>query len=403
MAETLFIRLAGDGVATWAVFESTGRLLTAVARGTPDQARSLLAGRRVAVLVPAGDVTTATADLPVASQSRLRQIVPFSLEESLADDVEEMTFAIGARLESGATLVSAVAKRRLDAWLEELARVGIVPNRVYSEADGVPDIPNTLVLLLDGTRIIGRNPGAAPFVLDGFTIREALEIAGGPTPNHALVYLDGVAKAEFGPELAALGEELAGLEVKVAGDGLFAHLAATLAQRGGTNLLQGTYAPKSNWGALLRPWRLAASLLVASAALALALQGVRYWQLLRTDDALTALVAASCQRLVGDSRVSACQREVQQRGGNNAAGGGAEDFLSTLAAVAAARDPELRIDALSYRNQTMNLQLVARSVPALDEFARGLEQTRRFDAEIEAANQSDAGTEGRVRIVGVNP
>ncbi len=403
MAETLFIRLAGDGAATWAVFESTGRLVTAVARGSPDHARPLLAGRRVAVLVPAVDVTTAAAELPVASQSRLRQIVPFSLEESLADDVEEMSFAIGARLESGATLVAAVAKRRLDAWLEELGRIGIVPNSVYSEADGVPDIPNTLVLLLDGTRIIGRNPGAAPFVLDGFTLREALEIAGGSTPSHALVYLDDVAKAEFGAELAALGEEFAGLEVKVAGDGLFPHLAATLAQRGGTNLLQGTYAPKSNWGALLRPWRLAASLLVASAVLALVLQGVRYWQLLRTDDALTALVTASCQRLVGDSRVSACQREVQQRVGTNAAGGGTEDFLSTLAAVAAARDPELRIDALSYRNQTMNLQLVARSVPALDEFARGLEQTRRFDAEIEAANQSDAGTEGRVRIVGANP
>jgi hypothetical protein len=42
-------------------------------------------------------------------------------------------------------------------------------------------------------------------------------------------------------------------------------------------------------------------------------------------------------------------------------------------------------------------------VPALDEFARGVKQTKRFDAEIQAANQKDNGTEGRVRITGVKP
>ena len=66
-------------------------------------------------------------------------------------------------------------------------------------------------------------------------------------------------------------------------------------------------------------------------------------------------------------------------------------------------DPEMRIDALSYRNRTMDLQLLAASVPALDEFARGLKQTKRFDAEIQAANQKDSGTEGRVRITGAKP
>jgi hypothetical protein len=42
-------------------------------------------------------------------------------------------------------------------------------------------------------------------------------------------------------------------------------------------------------------------------------------------------------------------------------------------------------------------------VTALDEFSRALEQTRRFDVEIEAANQVDDGTEGRLKILGANP
>ncbi len=65
--------------------------------------------------------------------------------------------------------------------------------------------------------------------------------------------------------------------------------------------------------------------------------------------------------------------------------------------------PDLRIDALSYRNRVMDLQLIAPSVTAIDEFSRALEQTRRFDVEIEAQNPVDSGTEGRLRIVEANP
>jgi hypothetical protein len=80
------------------------------------------------------------------------------------------------------------------------------------------------------------------------------------------------------------------------------------------------------------------------------------------------------------------------------AGTSSEDFLSTLAAIAGVRDEDMRIDALSYRNRVMDLQLVVPSVVALDDFSRALEQTRRFDVDIEAANQRDSATEGRVRI-----
>jgi hypothetical protein len=63
----------------------------------------------------------------------------------------------------------------------------------------------------------------------------------------------------------------------------------------------------------------------------------------------------------------------------------------------------MRIDALSYRNRVMDLQLVAGSVDELDTFARNLEQTKRFSPKIESANQSDTGVEGRLQISEVRP
>ena len=414
MADTLFIRLTDDGAATWAAFDDTGRLSSPVGHGELEGARALLEGRRSAVLVPAADVISTETALPTASPARLRQIVPFSLEEALADDVEQLTFAIGPRRASGTAPVAVVARARMDAWLARLDAAGIVPQALYSAADGVPEIPATIVVLIEGERIYVRSGDQPPCTLEGLALTQALELVRGKTPaddtaapsqtqDRVLVYVDAEGLELFRGELASLAQERGNIDVKVASDGVFLHLAATLAQRPGTNLLQGSFAPKSNWGALARPWRLAASLLVASGALALLMQGAEYWRLRRTDQALAELVAASCERAVGDARPSACQREVQQRLGADAASAGGPDFLATLAAIAAVRNAETRIDALSYRNRIMDLQLVAPSVPALDEFARGLEQTRVFDAEIEAANQSDNGTEGRVRIVGAKP
>jgi type II secretion system protein L len=261
--------------------------------------------------------------------------------------------------------------------------------------------------LIDGERILGRRPGHAPFVFDGLALEEVLNLVlvekpEEPQLRHVRVFADAAGHARFAGELAALASRFASADVKILPEGSFPHLAATLAQRSGTNLLQGEYAPKSNWSALLKPWRLAAGLAAAAIALALVLQGADYWRLRRADAALETAVAAACQRVVGESSSSACQREVRQRLGANA-GTTTEDFLSTLAAIAGAREPDMRIEALSYRNRAMGLQLVVPDVPALDSFSRALEQTRRFDVEIEAANQVETGTEGRLRIVGANP
>ena len=407
MAETLFIRLADGEAAQWAAFDANGALAGSLGRGPLASATAAAQGKRCCVLAPGVDVTTAVVDLPASSQARLRQIVPFSLEESLADDVEHLAFAIGARRPSGGTPVAVAAKQRIDGWLERLRGAGITPQALCSEAEGVPEVPGTLVVLVEGSRIYGRLAERAPFVLEGFTLRQALDLVRSPDGEaerpHLLVYTDVADSERVRREVAALGDEFASVDIKVAADGVFPHLAATLAQRAGTNLLQGAYAPRSNWLAFAQPWRFAAGLVVAALALSLLAQGATYWQLRRADQALGDLVASSCQRAVGDTRQSACQREVQQRLGASAAGAGGDDFLSTLAAVSAARDSAMHIDALSYRNRILDLQLLAASVPALDEFARGLEQTKRFDAEIQAANQKDNGIEGRVRVVGVKP
>jgi len=406
--ETLFVRLAdGDADATWAAFSPDGRLATGVGRGPLAGARAAADARRAVVLVPALEVTSIQADLPAAGPARLRQILPYSLEDALADDVDQLSFAVGARLPSGKMLVSVAAKTRMDAWLDAARAVGLAPQALCSEADGVPDVPSTLVLMIQDERVYGRRPGEPPFVLEGLGVRQILDLLRGAGDaeaadlKHLLVYVDAPGRARHHAELVELGETLSSIDVKLAPDGLFSHLAATLAQRPGTNLLQGAYAPKSNWAALARPWRVAAGLLAAVAVLALVARGVDYWSLQRTDSALTARLAEDCPRLVGVTRPQACEVEVRQRLGSLGASHGA-GFLATLAAIVGARSGATRVDQLSYRNDTMDLQVVAPDLPALDEFTKHLQSTGRFNAVLESSSQKDAGTEGRMKINGID-
>jgi hypothetical protein len=123
----------------------------------------------------------------------------------------------------------------------------------------------------------------------------------------------------------------------------------------------------------------------------------------RADAQLTEQIASGCGQIVAGGRINACENVVQQRlrdvGGSRSSSG--ETFLSTLAAIAELRDGESRIEALSYRNDVMDLQVIAPGVPALDAFRRGLGETQRFEAVIESANPTDEGVAGRIKIASV--
>jgi general secretion pathway protein L len=398
VADTLFIRLGENG-ASWATFAPTGQITSALSRGPVADARAAAEGRRVVALVPGIDVLTTQAELPASSPARMRQIVPFSLEDSLADDVEGLMFAVGGRIGASAAAVAVVSKARLEGWLAELAAVGIVPQAVYSETDGVPDVPATLMLLLEGERVYARRPGQPPFVLEGVPLRQVVDLvrAGGADElKYTIAYADPETRAHLQDDISGLSDEFETAEAKVAVDGLFPHFAATLAQRPGTNLLQGNYAPKSNWLELARPWRNTGALLAAAVLVGIVLQGAEYWSLRRADTNLGNRLATTCQQVVGTNRTSACDAEIQKR--LHAGGKSAETFLTTLEAIAAMRDPSLRIDALTYRNKITNVQLIANDVGAIDKFARDLEQTHRFASKIESANQNNSVIEGRLQI-----
>jgi general secretion pathway protein L len=411
MADHLFLRIHdATDACSWIVLDADARVVVPLNAGSLIDAAPACIGRRVTVLVPGVEVITTKADLPPASQARLRQMLPFSLEDRFADDIDELTFAAGAKLAAGGILVSVVAKKKLDAWLARLSDVGITAQAVYADADGVPDTPSTLNVVVEDDTIFGRRPGQAALALEGLDLIQAFAVfttvGEGEQPiQHAQLSIDAQSKAENEANIALLASELASLNVRIFEDTALPGFAAKLVQEPGTNLLQGRYAPKSNWAEIIKPWRMAAMLVAGLAVVGLAANAAEYFKLRVQDAALTQAVQEQCARQFSVQQMRQCEAELQRRLQAIGQGGGSsEDFLSTLAMIAEHADANSRLETLSYRNQVLDIQLIAASVPELDSFGREIMDTGRFSVSIQSTNpQQDGGVEARVQIVGAQP
>lgn len=400
--EYLVVRIReGTAPPQWAVFDEDGRVVQQADARALEEAVEAAAGRRVIVLVSAVDVIVTEATLPKVSAAKQRKMLPFALEDALAEDVDELVFAVGPRLESGGVAVTITARERLEGWLEQLSSAGLSPSALYSEAEGVPDTPSTLTLVIEDQRVYGRVPGRPPFVFEGLSLEQILAVVDESGElKHALVYVDDAGRARFADDLDWLGERIASTQVKLMADGALYRFGATLIAQPGTNLLQGPYAPKSNIGTLLKPWRAAAGLLIGLVLLSFVTQAAEYWALRQHSRQLNAHLTEMCAEAFSTPGLDACRSTVRSRlsesGLLDARPGG---FLPALTVVAEARAPESRVSALSYQNGVMDMRLTVPDVAALEAFRSEVERSERFEMRILTTDPGPNGVEGSVQII----
>src|SRR5687768_14963271 len=116
MSESLIIRMREGFAPQWMVCNDDGHVLVNAVSGELAQAVPLSVGRRVAVIVPATAVLVTESDAPARSAAKLAQVIPFALEERVADEIENLHFAIGERAaDTGRVPVAVVTRARIDA------------------------------------------------------------------------------------------------------------------------------------------------------------------------------------------------------------------------------------------------------------------------------------------------
>ena len=413
MAEIVVIRLlarAGDqdviNTVEWVTTDPLGVRLGPVHRGSLDEIATETLTRKTIVLAPGTDVLLAEPMVPLKAGGKLAQVVPFALEEQLANDVDELHFAIGKRDARPGVPVAVVAHERITSWLEQLRAAGITPDAIYGESAMVPSTPNGVTLLIDQSRVYVRREGAPGAVLDVQPLIEAVQLglaSGEESREHVTIY---VGMDDYERErdlLEGLREFTASLQLKLLPDGVVSLLATNAAQtRDAVNLLQGKYGVKKKLNMTFAPWRYAAILALVFFAIHLGLKGWQLAHLKREDERLDAQIAEVYQIAMPGAALPdpmLARRQMEARLTVLRGGTPSDGMLATIGTLAEAivQVPGTNVEALSYRDGTTDLRVLAPSVDALDRI-RSFASERGMTAVIQSANPRDQKYEGRLQF-----
>src|SRR5215469_7013765 len=296
MADWLLLRLprSPDQPATWLIVDPRGNAVGTPQSGPLSLAAPRTAGRRICVVVPGNDVLLAEPEVPAKAGTKLAQVVPYALEEQLAEDIDDLHFAIGKRAaDSSRTPVAVVARALMDEWLTLLKSNGIEPEAMYADSDLLPTNPGQSVALLEEDIVVVRPPGGSPVTLPADALDEALEIAqsvpGESGSGRGLILYTGPAEwHQHSARVEALRERFDGIKIHLLTGGPLALLAQQLPQGSQINLLQGTYAPTTSRAVGWSAWRVAAMLLAGLVGLHVAGKAAQLTLLKRNEHKLDA-------------------------------------------------------------------------------------------------------------------
>lgn len=379
----LIIRLTEDDHASWLPVDAQGRALGAVQQGPLAQAAAMTTDRRVSVLVPGARVLMTRVRIPGVHGARLRNAVPFALEDQVVDDLSALHFACGTPGADGSVTVAVVDRKLMDGWMARLREAAIPVRRMLVDFSTVP-VDGTPAVVVDGSagHVLARMPDGTGF-------------AGTAELVPALITGDdGVLVIPQGNEIPA--PLSAWSNKRTLAGGLLPWLASTAAAVE-PDLLQGDYAVRHRLRMPAARWRIPIGLAAAVTLVWLSGWVLEYRALANEHAQLQQRIDTRFAALVpGEPMVDARQQIMRRMGLAGAAGG---DLLPLLDAISAAlaESPGVELTALSYRPGAIEISVSAARADQLEQ-VRARIDSYGMPTTISGATSRGDGVDGRIAV-----
>jgi general secretion pathway protein L len=398
LVDTLYLRLrdaSPDALTEYCVAGADARLSWDVRRAPLSDVLAQARGRRLVVLVPADDIRLEALPLPVKQSAKAVQAARYALEDALADDVDDLHFAVGAREPDGSFPIAIVDRARFESWRRVFLDAGVQPQQMIPEGLLLPAPEGAYWhALVEADRVLVRHQRWGLFCGAAEDLETLLDLAD-PERQHRLRLL---LSGESARDYTALSRPV---ELR---SGFSSALAALLPQLEGAtliNLLQGEYAPQSDYQRLWRPWQwplaLAAALLVIIGA-QLALEAAR---MAREAEAQQAANEERFRQLFpNETRIVdlAAQAEQQLAAARQQdGGGGVLQLLSTLNAALSGVEG-LNLQGFQYREQSLFVSLSGSSLQQLEALQSRFGEHRDVRLEVQSANAGSDGVQIRLKL-----
>ncbi len=376
MSERLFIRLGitDSEPCSWLVWSEQEQEIIAsgeLADASALQTLSERAGNRpVDVLVPSDVVRLMQVELPEKGQRQALKALPFLLEESLAQNVDELHFVPGAR--EGDTLhVAVVAHEQMQQWQTWLADAGLKARKLVPDCLALPLAGCQWALVQVGNQYLLRT-GVGSGVAVG---KDWLALL---LPQ----LLDGTEQAptvacytEFQDERLDCQLQPLDLPMLVLAKG---HLQSPV------NLLTGAYQPRKEYNAQWQPWKKVAMVAAVALVLALVNKGLGIYQYHQQAEQLQAESEAIYRQVAGATRIVNLRSQLGKTLSALQGGGVGGELFTMLQQLQPtfSQVPELKPQSLRFDGDRgeLRMQVSAKSYEQIDKFRQLAAQQFTIDA-----------------------
>ncbi len=403
MAKNVIIHLpvVGEDLAYWAVADDKGGLVSDESTGTLSEAAKAVDGRRAMLVVPGDDVLLAEASVPGGSAARAMQAVPYALEDQLADDVDQLHFALGSKDKNDVYPVAVVGRDTMDTVNDQCRAAGLRVSEIVPETLALPKFNGSDIgesawtALIDKEQAVVRMNGYKGFATDasmaGIMLNGAREDL--PDDVNASMVVYRTSSTSSLPALENIETETRECDSRLS---LY---ASGLASAPRINLQQGEYNPKTKFNNNWKPWRWTAMLLVVLGSLFMGGKFAEYQQLKSQTDALDTQIASTFKSALPGVKM---QRPVAQMKSRlkQLSGGSPEGFINSLHHITAGlkNQPQTTVRSISFRNDRFELDITTDAIPTLDLLKADLLKLGGLTMTVQSANRERDGVRSRIRI-----
>lgn len=367
-----------------------------VQRGTVDEALDVAAAQaqapRIEAYLPGEGALQTRVNLPMRQRNKLLQAIPYALEEQLADDVDELHFAVGTRQGDGSVPVIAIARDALRSAIDLFEDRELLVEGIYVDTACVlgplDKAGDALRVVVDAQRLIVAQSTVPPVVLDT-SMAELVSEQAAAHDGDVTVITVGDSAAPMGlPEparqvsdlLVLLGETPPGEQI---------------------NLRQGDFAPAGQFDGWWRPWQAAAAL----AGVLFLLSVV--WQILDRNQLRNELIALQDANIAEFQALFPAEQRIVDLGAQldqqlrRLRGDQAETgllYLLDQTRQAFGAEPAFQITEFQFRDGDLYLSLEGESTQAWEALQQRFEAQDGVATEVQSANAAAQGLKVRLKL-----
>lgn len=406
MRERLFIQFNGDEPVQCQLMDSNGKAAAGRYRGGLKDITSFADNRQVIVIIPSDDVLYFHPEVPKAGAARLRQAVPFLLEDNLLEAVEHYHFAIGKRGEQGRLPVAVIPDAQIADWQRRFHDSAVHPAVMVPDLLCLPWQAGQWTLYLDGERVrlrSGEHSGTVTEWENLPILISALLKGGEAPPVRIEVYA--ADPSAFEAQLAPIQEllsEAGEVEWGSHASGLFELCIQHYAADGAINLLQGPYKYRRELNRQLGPWRLVAALIAGLCLLWVVDYAAAYWRLSRELSWLDSQITEEIRK--GFPEIKTIRQPLNQVNavmGQLRGQSGSSLYGQLMTAMGKAlQGSQGTLQEITYRNEHLVVELQFPDLQTVNGFEQALQAQKGTEVKVLSVNKKDNFVQARVQLSG---